>query len=179
MTRTMWIAVFCLAGLGPAIAIKVVTRPGSLAVEIAQDPSRTEMALLPNEAAKSDRLPLSDIRAESETMPAAQPEPAETAPAGPETAAISGRRWRDANAKALPDETGDENASNKEVEHPSRFGRNGKHPGIAPPHRRAIAKKPIESASSNPPKPREVWHCRQDAMGSMLRSLDLSPRCNM
>src|ERR1700683_3944257 len=136
MNRTMWIALFCLVGLAPAIAIKVVTR--SPAVEAAQD--MTELALLPNEAAKSDRLPLSDIRAESETMPAAQPEPAETAPAGPETAAISRRRWRDANAKALPDETGDENASNKEVEHPSRFGRNGKHPGIAPPeppHRRA------------------------------------------
>ena len=70
MTRTMWIALFCLVGLGPAIAIRVVTRPASLAVEAAQDQSRTELALAPNEAAKADRLPLHDIRAETEVMPA-------------------------------------------------------------------------------------------------------------
>jgi hypothetical protein len=74
----MWIALFCLVGLGPAIAIRVVTRPASLAVEAAQDQSRTELALAPNEAAKADRLPLHDIRAETEVMPAAQPEPSET-----------------------------------------------------------------------------------------------------
>src|ERR1700735_5564192 len=96
MNRTMWIALFCLVGLAPAIAIKVVTR--SPAVEAAQD--MTESALVPNEAAKSDRLPLPDIGAESETMPAAQPE--QTSSARPETARIPGRRWQDANAKALP-----------------------------------------------------------------------------
>lgn len=182
MTRTMWIALFCLVGLGPAIAIKVVTRPASPAVDAGQDQGRTELALVPNEAAKSDRLPLPDIPAESETMRAVPPEPVEAPPAVPETAAIPGRRWQDANAKALPGETGDENASNKEADHPLRFNRNGKSAGIAPsgrPHRHASTKRPIESASSNPPKPREVWHCRQDAMGSILRSLDLSPRCNM
>ena len=39
MTRTMWIAFFCLVGLGPAIAIKIVTRPAALAFEAAQDQS--------------------------------------------------------------------------------------------------------------------------------------------
>lgn len=180
MTRTMWIALFCLVGLGPAIAIKVVTRPASPTVETAQDSSGTAMALLPNEAAKSDRLPLPDIRAERETMPAAQPEPTETPPAGPGNAGIAGRRWQDANAKALSSEVdGDQDNASK----PSlRSNRNRKGSSIAPsarPHRHAIARRPIESASSNPPKPREVWHCRQDAMGSVLRSLDLSPRCNM
>ena len=91
MTRTMWIALFCLVGLGPAIAIRVVTRPVSLAVEAAQDQSRTELALAPNEAAKADRLPLHDIRAETEVMPAALPEPSETPPTGPdETVRIPG-----------------------------------------------------------------------------------------
>jgi hypothetical protein len=198
MTRTMWIALFCLVGLGPAIAIKIVTRPAALAFEATQDQgrqdqSRTELALAPNEAAKADRLPLHEIRAETEVMPVAQPEPSETPAAGPDdTVKVPGRHWQDANAKALPGESlprggsgadaGDENTSNREAEPPPRFNRNAKGAGVAPPeraHRHTIARRPIESASSNPPKPREVWHCRQDAMGSVLRSLDLSPRCNM
>ena len=184
MTRTMWIALFCLVGLAPAIAIKLVTGPASPAVEAAQDQSKTEMAPGPNEAAKSDRLKLSDMRAESETMPAALPELAEASPAGPETTRISGRRWQDANAKALSSEmdTGEDNALNKEAKPPLRFNGNGKASRIAPsepPHRHTIARRPIESAGNSPAKPREVWHCRQDAMGSVLRSLDLSPRCNM
>jgi hypothetical protein len=188
MTRTMWIALFCLVGLGPAIAIKVVTRPASLA-EAAQDQSRTELALAPNEAAKADRLPLHDFRAETEVMPAVQPEPPETPP----DAKIPGRQWQDANAKALPGEglprtgsgvdTGEDNASSKEAKPPLRFNRNGKASGIAPsepPHRHAVAKRPIESAGVSPPKPEtHAWHCRQDATGSFLRALDLSPRCNM
>ena len=192
MTRTMWIALFCLVGLGPAIAIKVVTRPVSLAVEAAPGQTRTELALAPNEAAKSDRLPLHNIRAEAEVMPAAEPEPSETPPGGAETTGIPGRRWQDANAKALPGEslprtgsgveTDDGDASNKEAKPPFRFNRTGKDSRIAPPerpHRHRIAGKPIESAGNSPPKPREAWHCRQDAMGSVLRSLDLSPRCHM
>ncbi len=181
MTRTMWIALFCLVGLGPAIAIKVVTRPASLALEAAPDQDGTELALAPNEAAKSDRLRLPDVRAETEVMPAAQPEPPQ---AGPETTRLPGRRWQDANAKALPGEvdTGEENPSNKEAEPPSRFNRNGKDSRVVPSgrHRHTIARKPMESAGNSPPKPRaEAWHCRQDSMGSLLRSLDLSPRCHM
>lgn len=184
MTRTMWIALFCLVGLGPAIAIKVVTRPASPVVEAAPDQDRTELALAPNEAAKSDRLPLPDIGAGSEIMPIAQPEPSETPQAGPETTRIPGRRWQDANAKALPGEvdTGKENASNKEAELPSRFNRSGKGSGAIPSerHRHMIARRPIDTAASSPPRPRaEAWHCRQDATGSLLRSLDLSPRCHM
>jgi len=184
MTRTMWIALFCMVGLAPAIAIKVVTRPASLPVEAAPD----QMALMPNEAAKSDRLPLHDIRAEAEVVPGA--EPPESPPAGSETAGIPTRHWQDANAKALPDEslprtgsgveTDDNNAS--EAIPPLQFNRNRGGSRIAPserPHRHTIARRPIESAGNTPPKPREVWHCRQDATGSMLRSLDLSPRCHM
>jgi hypothetical protein len=193
MTKTMWIALFCLVGLGPAIAIRVVMQPASLAVEAAQDQGRKELALAPNEAAKADRLPLRDIPAETEVMPAGQPAPSETPPAGPdETVRIPDRRWQDANARALPGEslprtgsgvdTGDENTLNNDAAPPSRFNRNAKGSSVAPPerpHRHTIARRPTESASSNQQKPREVWHCRQDAMGSVLRSLDLSPRCNM
>jgi len=185
MTRTMWIALFCLVGLGPAVAIKVVMRPASPAVEAVQDPGRTVTALGPNEAAKSDRLKLFDMRAESEVMPAAQPESSGTAPATPETGGMPGRRWQDANAKASSGDadTGEEGASNKQAKPGLRFNRNGKSSGIAPPeppHRHTIARKPIESAGDTPPKPEtHAWHCRQDATGSLLRALDLSPRCNM
>jgi hypothetical protein len=185
MTRTMWIALFCLVGLGPAIAIKVVMRPASPAVEAAQDRGRTAMAPGPNEAAKSDRLKLFDMRAESEVMPAAQPESSGTAPATPETGGMPGRRWQDANAKASSGDadTGEEGAPDKQAKPGLRFNRNGKSSGIAPPetpHRHTIARKPIESAGNTPPKPAtHAWHCRQDATGSLLRALDLSPRCNM
>jgi hypothetical protein len=186
MTRTMWIALFCLVGLGPAIAIKVVVRPASPGLEAAQDQDRTGSALVPNEAAKSDRLPLPDGRTEAEVMPAAQPEPSDTS-------GIAGPRWQDANAKALPDEslprtgsgteTDDENDLDKAAKPPLRLNRNGKGSRIAAPqrpHRPTIAKRPIESAGNSPPKPgTHAWHCRQDATGSFLRALDLSPRCNM
>jgi adenylate cyclase len=51
---------------------------------------------------------------------------------------------------------------------------------VASPPRHAKSQESMKSAGQNPPKARaEVWHCRQDAMGSLLRSLDLSPRCNL
>ena len=185
MTRTMWIALFCLMGLGPAIAVKVVMRPASPAVEAVQDPGRTVTALGPNEAAKSDRLELPHSRAETGIVTSAQAMPAEAPAIPPETSDIAGRRWQDANAKASSGDadTGEEGASNKEAKPALRFNRNGKSLGVAPsepPRRHAIARKPIASAGNNPPKPEtHAWHCRQDATGSLLRALDLSPRCNM
>ena len=166
MTRTVWIALFCLVGLGPAIAIKIVARPASLAVEAAQDQNRAAMALAPNEVAKSDRLPLPDIAAEAEVMPA-PPEAVETpqqaaveTPAArqdetvkTETVKTPHRHWQDANASVAPSE---------------------------PRHRHTIDRKRINSAANAPPRPRaEAFHCRQDAVGSVLRSLDLSPRCHL
>jgi hypothetical protein len=191
MTRTMWIALFCLVGLAPAIAIRVVTLPTSPAVEAARDQTGTTLAPVPNEAAKADRLPLHDTYAGTEIAEAEQPE---TPPAGRDDAVrIPGRRWQDANARALPGETlprtgpeidpGDENTSNHDAEPSSRFNRNTRASRVAPPERPQrppIARRPIvESAGNSPARPREVWHCRQDAMGSILRSLDLSPRCHM
>jgi hypothetical protein len=60
--------------------------------------------------------------------------------------------WRDANATAM---------------------------SVASTPRDAKSQESKKSAGQNPPKARaEVWHCRQDAVGSLLRSLDLSPRCD-
>jgi hypothetical protein len=149
MTRTMWIALFCLVASGASIAIRVATPLASLLVEAAPDQSKIGMASVPNESAKADRLELPNIRAETEIMPAAQAVPVEPPSTKPETIKIPRRHWQDSNARIVPSE---------------------------PPHRRG----PKKSGDSNPPKARaEVWHCRQDAMGSLLRSLDLSPRCNL
>ena len=160
MTRTMWIAVFCLVTSVASIAIRVAAPPTSSSVQAAPVQDKTAMGPVPNESAKSDRLELPEIRAETAVVPAAQAVPVETpatpveTPATkPEAIRIPRPRWRDANARVPPSE---------------------------PPHRRTITREPKRDAGGNPPGARaEAWHCRQDAMGSLLRSLDLSPRCNL
>jgi hypothetical protein len=58
----MWLAVFCLIGLGPAIAI-MVAAPASLVVERAQQQSEMKPAFALNESAKFDRLELPNAHA--------------------------------------------------------------------------------------------------------------------
>ena len=155
MSRTMWLALFCLIGLGPAIAIKFAAPPASLVVEPARDQSKTEPAFAPNESAKSDRLELPNARAETEIIvPAAKPMPAEIPSTSPATVKkVAGRHWQDANARTI---------------------------SVASPRRHTKSRESKKSASISPSNARaEVWHCRQDAMGSLLRSLDLSPRCDL
>jgi hypothetical protein len=155
MSRRMWLTLFCIVGLGPAIAIKVAAPPASLVVEPAQDQSKIEPAFAPNESAKGDRLELPGTPVKAEiVVPATKTTPAESPSTSPETIkkAASGH-WRDANATVM---------------------------SVASPLRHTKSKESKKSAGQNPPKARaEVWHCRQDAMGSLLRSLDLSPRCNL
>jgi hypothetical protein len=196
LSKTIWLALFCLVGLAPVVAIKVaapptpaVAGPGPNRSEPKQSEpkqSKTVLAFAPNETAKSDRLELPRARAEPEIIvPGAQPAPAEvpsfsaeipstnavTASAGVEPASSASvetasstnvetavkkaadRHWQDANARLVP---------------------------VAPAHRRAKSKEPKPSVANQPPSERaEAFHCRQDAMGSLLRSLDLSPRCNL
>jgi hypothetical protein len=156
MSRTIWLALFCLVGLAPAIAIaiKVAAPPASLVVEPVQDQSKAERAFALNESAKSDRLELPSARAEAEIIvPAAKPMPAEIPSTSPETVKkIADQHWQNANAKIIP---------------------------TASPPRRPKGKELKQSPGKNPTNQRaEVWHCRQDAVGGLLRSLDLSPRCN-
>jgi hypothetical protein len=167
LSKTTWLAVFCLVGLGPMIAIKIAAPPASLVVEPAQDQSQTEPALAVNESAKSDRLELPARAEPGMIVLAARPVPAETPLTSPETPSttpetpstgsetvnkIADRHWRDANA-SIP---------------------------AAPARRHPRSKEPKQSAAKSPPSTRaEVWHCRQDAVGGLLRSLDLSPRCNL
>jgi hypothetical protein len=152
MSRTVWLALFCMVGLGPAIAIRVAAPRASLVVEPAQDQSNT---FAPNESAKGDRLELPDTPVKTEiVVPATKTMPAEAPSTSPETIKkTASGHWRDANATVM---------------------------SVASPLRHTKSKESKKSAGQDPTKARaEVWHCRQDAMGSLLRSLDLSQRCNL
>jgi hypothetical protein len=175
MSRTIWLALFCLVGLGPAIAIKLVGPPTSLVAKPALDQTKIEPAFAANQSAKSDRLELLAARAEKDIIvPAAKPMPAETRSTGPEPVKKididhtvvhhapvvenvlgrhADRNWQNANAKVTPVES---------------------------PRRHTKSEESKQSTGKYPPnKTAEVWHCRQDAVGSLLRSLDLSPRCSL
>ena len=152
MSRTMWLAFFGLIGLGPAIAI-MVAAPASLVVERAQHQSEMKPAFALNESAKSDWLELPNAGAVIEiTVPATKLMPADTPSTNPETVKkVEDRHWQNASAKI-----------------------------ISSPRRHTKSKESNQSAGKYPPNERaEVWHCRQDAVGSLLRSLDLSPRCHL
>jgi hypothetical protein len=151
----MWLALFWLVGLGAVIAIKVAASPPSLVVEPAQNQSRIVPAFALNESAKSDRLELPDARAKTEIIvPAAKTMLAEIPlTSGATIKKVADRDWEDANARIS---------------------------SVAPPRRYTKSKESKKSASKYPPNERaEIWHCRKDAMASLLRSLDLSPRCNL
>jgi len=162
MTRTIWFALFCVVGLGAARAVKTAgpfANPAPTA-----DDSNIELAAVPNELTKSDRLPLPSIRVETEaSLPPAPATtlaetPAEIPAEVPETIKrVEKRRWQDANAKIVPTES-----SRRHV-------------------KRSEPRKSAGTTASNAKTgtKTEVWHCRRDAMGSLLRSLDLSPRCDL
>jgi len=157
MTRTIWFALFCVVGLGAAMAIKTAGPFASPAPTA--DDSNIELTAVPNEATKSDRLPLPSIRVETEaSLPPAPATtlaetPAEIPAEVPETIKrVEKRRWQDANAKIVPTESSRRHVKRSE---------------------------PRKSAGTTASNKTEVWHCRRDAMGSLLRSLDLSPRCDL
>jgi hypothetical protein len=156
MTRTIWFALFCVVGLGAAMAVKTagpLANPAPTA-----DHSNIELAAVPNELTKSDRLPLPSIRVETDvSSPPATTlaeTPAEIPADVPEAIKkVENRRWQDANAKIVPTESSRRHVKRNEP--------------------RKSAGTTVSSAKT------EVWHCRRDAMGSLLRSLDLSPRCDL
>jgi hypothetical protein len=159
MTRTIWFAVFCLVGLGAVAAIKTATPSAGSAVESMADQNNIEPAAVPNELTKSDRLPLplpstpvESVATEASVPPAMMPN--ETPPAEPETIKkVERRHWQDANARIVPTEPSRQHVKRNEP--------------------RKIEGTTAANAKTGP------WHCRRDAMGSILRSLDLSPRCDL
>ena len=175
MSRTMWLALFCIVGLGPAIAIKLAAPPPTLVVEPGQDRSGFEPAFAPNELAKADRLELlADTSVKTEVIVPTKPVAAESSSTNLETvkkvdidqavvhraplfdsgrSRHANRNWRNANAKMSP---------------------------VEPLRRQNEGNEAKQSTGKPAPnKTAEVWHCREDAIGGLLRSLDLSPRCNL
>lgn len=188
--KTIWLTLFCLVGLAPVVAIKLAAPSASSAAGPAQNQSgptrsRIELAFAPNETAKSDRLELAPARTEPEIIvPAAKSVPAEAPSTSAETASPSAET---PSTNAVTSSTGVETASSTRVETAVKKAAdqhwqdaNAKLLPVAPAHRHAKSKEPTPSAANQLPSERaEAWHCRQDAMGSLLRSLDLSPRCNL
>jgi hypothetical protein len=170
----MWLALFCMVGLGPAIAIKVAALPAALVVEPARDQSKIEPAFIPNELAKADRLEL--------------PSPAKTEFVAPFTKPMFAES-PSTNAETIERVNADQAVVRQTPIFKGGLGRpvdrnwqnaNAKISSVEPPRRRAKSNESMQSTGERPPnKAAEVWHCRQDAMGTLLRSLDLSPRCNL
>ena len=169
MLRTMWFALSRLAVLGAMVAIKIATTPAHLAAVATHDQTATEMAFGPNAAAKSDRLPLPDIRKPADADPVPQVATTtmseETPSSGPDAIdatprktidkppeKITRRRWQDSNAKLIAD---------------------------TPPRRHTKASPKKTNADNDHGKTTShVFRCRQDGVGNLLRSMDLSPRCS-
>jgi len=187
MHRNLWFALGCVAGFGALVSIKAFAVVANLPDAPRTRPGPYE-TLTPNRAAKSDRSPLPDMRAPTnafvatattpvvpvETAPAPPNVPAtpvvpvETAPAPPNVpaepartnaddarqisaSAVAQRRWRKLNTKLI----------------------------AAPPQHRPVRKpRPTAEAENRTGKVIvNTLPCRQDAMGGLLRALDLTPRC--
>jgi hypothetical protein len=168
----MWFALSCLAIFSAMIAIKIATMSAPPIIAAAHDQTAREDVFGPNTAAKSDRLQIPQIRQPIETDPVPSlvtTIPVEAPTHLPETTGraindtpqktidtttknITHRRWRDANAKLIAD---------------------------SPPRRRAKARPEKTNADNDHGKTTSnVFRCRQDAFGGLLRSLDLSPHCS-
>jgi hypothetical protein len=179
MHRTVWFALCCLA-VGALVSIKAIATPSLFSVLASfPDAPRTrpepDDSLTPNRAAKSDRLPIADMRAPTNTFipqmatattpfvpderaPATPPNiPAEPARTNADDArqmaawTVAHRRWRKANAKLIAD-----------------------------PPRQRLVRKPRPTAEAEDRTGKVIVNtlpCRQDAVGGLLRALDLSPRC--
>jgi hypothetical protein len=168
MTRMLWFAALCLASLGTAIAISAAVPTHSSVAKSTQAQSTPWSAFTLNETAKSDRLALPVARTEIETvtpttMPVEAPSmsPEEAPLIRPEPAiAATVPDWREANAKAISA------ASSRRLPQGKKLKR----------RLTEHEKRPTEHAANEKPP---AFHCRQDAVGSLLRTLDLSPRCDL
>ena len=170
MHRNLWFALGCVAGFGALVSIKAFAVVANLP-DAPRTPPGPYESLTPNRAAKSDRSPLPDMRARTNTFVATTTTPVvpvETAPAPPnipaepartnvddarQTAAspVAQRRFRKLNTKLI----------------------------AAAPQQRPV-RKPHPTAEAENRTGKVIVNtlpCRQDAMGGLLRALDLTPRC--
>src|SRR5258708_4234014 len=159
MMRTVWLALFLLAGLVVMAALKVGTAPASPPENATHDQTTTGMilaqdTLTQDTLTKSDRLDVTYVNQSmaAEPAPPIAAVPPEPPSSKPKTITkIVSRHWHDPNAK------------NTAVSSPSRQTKN------------RVPKKGDNVDRTKPAA--EVKPCRTDAFGSMLRSLKLSPEC--
>jgi len=170
MLRTMWFALSCVAVLAATIVIKVAT-PSPVAVVVTHDQTAIGGAFGLNEAAKSDRLPLPEIGKP------ADPDPVPPLATTMSVDAPSSSLETTSNSIDAPTrETTD--ATPKKIGHPRWQDANAKLIADTPPRRHTRARPEKTNADNDRGKTTSnVFRCRQDGLGSLLRSLDLSPRC--
>jgi hypothetical protein len=159
LIRTVWIAAFCLAGLGGTFATRVTA---SISEEALPDPGTVGSGLTQNTLSKADKLNVGYLhvgclRYPAENVPAVPTEPiaAEVEPAKPP-----------ATAKAESSPAPDPSARRTAVVLPKprpriRPAKHGKDVGLA-------------RATVDP----NTCH-QQDGLGGMLISLSGSPRCEL
>jgi hypothetical protein len=154
LIRTVWIAAFCLAGLGGTFATRVTA---SISEEALPDPATVGNGLTQNTLSKADKLDVGYLRYPAENVPAVPTEPiaAEVAPAKPPE-----------TAKAASSPAPDPGARCTAVVLPKprpriRPAKHGKDVGLA-------------RATVDP----NTCH-QQDGLGGMLISLSGSPRCEL
>jgi hypothetical protein len=113
VVRTVWLALFCLLGLGIVVAVRSTSRISAAVVASAKIDNTSRPTAKPDTQqdtlGKADRLPVFDVNAEVKVANAPSPteavsvEPAPAVPAA--TPKIVSRHWHDPNSIAPTDRT--------------------------------------------------------------------------
>jgi len=176
----MWFALSGLAGLGAIVAIKAATT--SLQMPVVAPPAQhatVEEGLAPDRAAKSDRLPIPVLH--EPAVAAALPQMGAVLPAATPAGAMDELLDRPETPAKPPSVAADEPPRRPAETRPHRHRwQDANARLVETPHQRrhAKAQRPRTEAADEPSKATaNAVPCRQDAVGGLLRALDLSPRC--
>ena len=164
MIRTVWIAAFCLAGLGGTFATRVTA---SISEEAVPGPTAADTGMLHDTLCKADKLNVGYVRYPADRAPVENAPVANTpaVPAEPIAAAIEPAK-PPATAKAASSHAPDPGARRAAVVLPRP------RPKIRPArHAKGVG---LARAMVNP----NTCH-QQDGLAGMLISLSGSPRCEL
>jgi hypothetical protein len=166
MTRTIWLAVACLAVLGAVAVGKVLKAPAAPTThETPADGAMVDAGLTQEPLAKADRLQITKVHQEASTEAASQPiKPVASDiqnSISPDESIIVGRHWHD------PNDTSYATAKPKQFRR-TETAKKGK--SAADPRSGQPLDRPKPSAQIKP--------CNRTGVGDFLRSLNLSPACD-
>lgn len=177
MTRTVWFALICLSGLGAVVAIAATMTPVPVPAPAEQHAGADDGFVL-DRSAKTDRLPLVKAQDPASAQVAAQPpadppivapdllDKAESTPAMPAATTADG------------DETPRRTTASRTRHHQRWQDANARLAETPPPRRHARRAHPRTEAANDPSKATvNALPCRHDAMGGLMRALNLSPHC--